>query len=60
LIGEAFGNAEARISVFGNVLASVAFLHGIAAEELSPADLDYRDEHYPVLIAVRVSRSTDQ
>ena len=44
-----------RVSVeaHGNVLASVAFLHGLAAEELRPEELDYRDPDYELLITVR-------
>jgi hypothetical protein len=35
------------------VLAAIAFLHGLAAEELRQEELDYRDAHYEVSILVR-------
>jgi glycosyltransferase involved in cell wall biosynthesis len=42
-----------QVTSHGNVLASIAFLHGIASEELEPAELDHRDALYPLLITVR-------
>jgi len=56
LVREVFADPQPDIAEFGNVLASTAFLHGMAAEELSRADLDHRDELYPLLIAVRARR----
>jgi hypothetical protein len=38
------------------VLASAAFLYGIAAHELDPKELDYRDPDYPLLICVRARK----
>jgi hypothetical protein len=38
------------------VLAAVATLHGLAESELTPAELDYRDPNYEVLLAVRATR----
>ncbi len=47
------------IEVFGNVLAAMSFLHGLAVEELTPEELDYREPGYDVTIAVRaVKRAT--
>ena len=37
---------------FGNVPATVAFLHGLAAEDLG-RKLDHQDPDYEMLIAVR-------
>ena len=37
----------------GNVLVAVAFLHGLAVEDLHKEELDYRDSDYEVLITVR-------
>jgi glycosyltransferase involved in cell wall biosynthesis len=52
LFEEAFPAANVRIDSFGNVLAATAFLHGLAAEELRPPELDYRDPDYEFLITV--------
>ena len=37
----------------GNVLAAVAFLHGVAYEEMAPAEIDRHDPLYPVIVALR-------
>ncbi len=36
--------------------AAIASLHGLAAEELTSDELDYRDPDYEVLIAVRARK----
>jgi hypothetical protein len=43
--------------VHGNVLAAISFLHGLAAEELRPEELDHRDTDYELLITVRARKS---
>lgn len=48
------GNVHER--GYGNVLASIAFLHGIAAEELRREELDVRDDAYDLLVGVRARR----
>lgn len=57
LFAASFPAAGIEITEFGNVLASVAFLEGLVAEEFSPAELDHRDELYPLLLAVRATRA---
>jgi hypothetical protein len=42
-----------EVQAHGNVLAATAFLQGLAAEELTQAELDYNDPDYEVNIAVR-------
>jgi SAM-dependent methyltransferase len=53
-----FPGAGQRIVGYGNLLAAVAFLYGIAAEELRPEELAAYDPHYPVLAAARVIKPT--
>lgn len=53
LFGEVFGAEQVRISAYGNVLSAVAFLEGMASEELSKRELDVIDERYPVLLTIR-------
>ena len=50
LLGEAFGRDNVRIGAYGNALAATAFLHGIAAQELSPHELDVYDHDYDLII----------
>ena len=59
LFGEIFGPANIEMTVHGNVLASTAFLQGLAAEELEPAELDTKDPLYPLLITVRAVKAGD-
>jgi glycosyltransferase involved in cell wall biosynthesis len=52
LIEEKFKSEHVQIDVHGNVLASISFLEGLAAEELRVDELDFRDPLYPLLITV--------
>jgi len=52
-----FGAGNVEVTAHGNVLAATAFLHGVAAEELRPAELDHTDDDYQVLITVRAVKS---
>jgi hypothetical protein len=56
LFGDAFGPGGVEVRSYGNVLACVAFLFGLAAEELSAEELDVADDYFPLLIAVRAQR----
>ena len=53
LFGEVFPPKNVEVQAYGNVLTAVAFLHGLAAEELKQEELDYHDPDYEVLITVR-------
>lgn len=44
------------VKAYGNVLASISFLEGLAAEELSNEELDYSDTYYETLITVRATK----
>ncbi|MBR7118434.1 MAG: hypothetical protein IKC84_03590 [Helicobacteraceae bacterium] len=55
---EIFGN-EIEVSTYGNVLAAVAELHGIAGEELSKDEIFYHDSDYQILITI-VAKKTDK
>jgi hypothetical protein len=46
-------DCEVTVTQHGNVLAAIAALHGLAAEELLPHELDVNDPRYPVLVTVR-------
>jgi SAM-dependent methyltransferase len=57
LFSEAFvgGTVEAR--AWGNVLSAVAFLVGMAAEELTQRELDVVDPFFPLLVTVRATKA---
>lgn len=60
LFEEYFPSEHLTIETFGNVLAAISFLHGIAAEELTKEELDYRDPGYDVSITVRAVKPASQ
>lgn len=53
LFAEVFPPETISVAGHGNVLAAIAFLHGLAAEELEPEELDYKDPNYEVSITLR-------
>jgi SAM-dependent methyltransferase len=53
LLERRFPAADTGIEVSGNVLAAIAFLHGLADHELDHSELDAHDPHYPVIVAAR-------
>lgn len=53
LFGEVFGNGNVTVRANGNVLAAIAFLTGLAREDLADHELDVQDDYFPVLITVR-------
>jgi len=52
LFETAFPAEAVEVSVYGNVLAATAFLHGLAVDELTAAELDVRDDDYQLIVAV--------
>ena len=46
-----------EVQSFGNVLSATAMLYGLAAQELSESELNYRDSDYEVLIGVRAVKA---
>jgi SAM-dependent methyltransferase len=60
LFGEVFGKEQIKVRAYGNVLTAIAFLTGLAYEELSQRELDLPDPTYPVVIAVRAVKPGEQ
>jgi len=52
LCGRAFGPEHVEVVQYGNVLSAIAFLHGMAAQELERKELDHADPEYPVIVAI--------
>jgi SAM-dependent methyltransferase len=59
LLEEAFPAAEIRVEAYGNVLAATAFLHGLAAEELTAEQLALRDPDFELVIVARARKASD-
>jgi SAM-dependent methyltransferase len=57
LVADAFPQAAATVVTYGNVLTAVAFLHGLAYEELRPYQFDEVDPQYPVIVAGHVVKA---
>ena len=58
LLEEPFEEGNVYVNSYGNVLVSTAMLHGLAAQELTKDELQYRDPDYDLLLAIRaVKRS---
>lgn len=57
LFEEVFGTGRVTVESRGNVLAAVAFLHGIAVEELKPEELDYYDPFYEVSVLLKAVKA---
>ena len=57
LAGRVWKGNEFQVESHGNCLAAVASMLGLAQEELSPAELDVRDDRYPVLITLRCQKT---
>jgi SAM-dependent methyltransferase len=53
LMTERFGESGVQVRSYGNVTAAVAFLHGLAVEDVPLRHLTRRDPSYDLLLAVR-------
>ena len=53
LFDDEFGVEQVSVCGYGNVLTAIAFLTGLASEELSQRELAVHAEHFPVMIATR-------
>lgn len=57
LLDEIFGPGAVTVSGHGNVLAQVAFLEGLAAEDLTTAELQVDDASLPLVVCARAVRA---
>ena len=57
LFQENFSAANVTVQTYGNVLAAIAFLEGIAEKELTREELDCVDADYEMLISVRAVKN---
>jgi SAM-dependent methyltransferase len=58
LLREAFPGGEVEVAAHGNVLAAVAFLHGLLAEELDDEELSVRDPDFELVLTARAVKSS--
>jgi SAM-dependent methyltransferase len=57
LFEETFSIGNVSVHPYGNVLAAISFLEGLACEDLKQSELDARDRSYEVLIAIRAVKT---
>lgn len=58
LFGDVFGTQHITVQSYGNSLVAVAFLEGLAHEELTRAELDTHDPYFPLVITVQAVKQT--
>jgi SAM-dependent methyltransferase len=57
LFGDVFASGVVDVRARGNVLSAVAFLVGMAREELSSRELDVDDPFFPVIVTVQARKA---
>ena len=57
LLTDAFGPERGEVRTYGNVLTAVAFLHGLAAEDVPEHRRPPVDPSYPVVVAARAVKA---
>ena len=55
--GDTFDPQSIKVEAFGNVMAAVAFLHGLAVEDVEAVKLDAHDPDYELLLTVRACKT---
>lgn len=56
LFGATFGRPQTEVRAHGNMLAAMAFLRGLASQELPRSRMDYDDPSFPVIVTVRARK----
>jgi hypothetical protein len=57
MFGDVFGRENIQVSSYGNILTTIANLHGLAASEVDPDELAYNDPDYELLVMVRAVKA---
>jgi glycosyltransferase involved in cell wall biosynthesis len=57
LLAEGFPVEQVTVEAYGNVFTSMAFLYGLAVEELRQPELEFHDPTYELLVAARAVKS---
>jgi SAM-dependent methyltransferase len=57
LVADAFPGGSVEVETFGNVVSTIASLHGLAAAELRREELDHHDPEYQLSIGVRAVKA---
>lgn len=57
IFGDVFGPGNVEVTSYGNILTTIASLHGLSANEVAPDELDYNDPDYELLVMVRAVKA---
>jgi hypothetical protein len=57
LFKDGFTGGEVEVQTYGNVLSTIAFLHGLSFDELTKAELDRTDPQYQLLVSVAARKA---
>jgi hypothetical protein len=57
LFGNVFEFNNVKVEAHGNVLVAMAFFYGMASEDLTAEELNFKDRDYEVLITVRAEKA---
>lgn len=57
LLSQHFTGGKVAVASRGNVLTATCFLHGLAAEELEPGQLDFDDPDFEVIVTARAEKA---
>jgi hypothetical protein len=60
LFDDVFGVENVTVNTYGNVLASIALLHGLVVKDLRRKELDHYDPDYELIIAIRAVKPSLQ
>lgn len=53
LFGDIFDRENIDVTSYGNILTTIASLHGLSASEVDPVELEHNDPDYELLVMVR-------
>jgi SAM-dependent methyltransferase len=57
MFSDVFRRENVQVSSYGNILTTIANLHGLAASEVDPEELDFHDPDYELLVVVRAVKA---
>ena len=53
LFAEVFGKENVEVQAYGNCLAAICFLKGLALEEMTKEELNHQDADFPLIIGIK-------
>ena len=57
MFGDVFGRENIEVTSYGNILTTIASLHGLSATEVDPEELAYNDPDFELLVMVRAQKA---